>query len=107
MFFSICFCCQAWKYITWYIVEGATQLYEIYHDDIDLNELINECLHLKAHIIQLADDKKKNIPKLLQISHKKNLILVYPNIEIPLRIHTSTAVTNIVQLNAPFLAWVD
>lgn len=26
----------------------------IYYDDMDLNELINECLHLKAHIIQLC-----------------------------------------------------
>lgn len=76
------------------IVKGATQLNEIYYDDMDLNELINECLHLKAHIIQLADNKQKNVPKLLQILHEKNLISIYPNIEIALRIYTSTAVTN-------------
>ncbi|XP_060881953.1 uncharacterized protein LOC132953587 [Metopolophium dirhodum] len=76
------------------IVKGATQLNEIYYDDMDLNELINECLHLKAHIIQLADDKQNNVPKLLQILHEKNLISIYPNIEIALRIYTSTAVTN-------------
>jgi hypothetical protein len=44
------------------IVKGATQFNEIYYDDMDLNELINECLYLKAHIIQLADDKQKNVP---------------------------------------------
>jgi len=76
------------------IVKGATQLNEIYYDDMDLNELINECLHLKAHIIQLADDKQKNVPQLLQILYEKNLISIYPNIEIALRIYTSTAVTN-------------
>jgi hypothetical protein len=59
------------------IVKGATQLNEIYYDDMDLNELINECLHLKAHIIQLADDKQNNVPKLLQILHEKNLISIY------------------------------
>ncbi|CAI6348010.1 unnamed protein product [Macrosiphum euphorbiae] len=74
------------------IVKGATQLNEIYYDDMDLNELINECLHLKAHIIQLADDKQNNVPKLLQILHEKNLISIHPNIEIALRIYTSTAV---------------
>jgi len=51
------------------IVKGATQLNEIYYDDMDLNELINECLHLKVHIIQLADNKQNNVPKLLQIVH--------------------------------------
>ncbi|KAL4123354.1 hypothetical protein QTP88_015550 [Uroleucon formosanum] len=76
------------------IVKRATQLNELYYNDVDLNEFINEYLHLKAHIIQLADDKQKNVPKLLQILHEKNLISIYPNIEIALRIYKSTAVTN-------------
>ena len=76
------------------IVKGTTQLNEIYYDNMDLNELINECLHLNAHIIQLADDTQKNVPKLLQILHEKNLISIYPNIKIAFKIYTSTAVTN-------------
>jgi len=51
-------------------------------------------VYILKHKLQLVDYKKKNIPKLYQILHENNLILIYSNIEIALRIQTSTAVIN-------------
>jgi len=41
------------------ITIAATDLHKIYHYNIDLTELINKCLHLKSHLINIDNEEKK------------------------------------------------
>jgi hypothetical protein len=55
--------------------------------------IINEVLHLKAHIDVSSIGEKHNLLGLQIFLYEKDLTNIYPNIEIVLRIFTSTAVT--------------
>lgn len=76
------------------IRKSVKLLQNIYQNDVELNDFINEVLHLKAHVDVVSIGEKHNLLGLQTFLYEKDLTNIYPNIEIILRIFTCTAVTN-------------
>ncbi|XP_060877870.1 zinc finger MYM-type protein 1-like [Metopolophium dirhodum] len=76
------------------IKKSVELLQNIYKNDVEFNDFINEVSHLKAHVDLISIGGKHNLLSLQTFLYEKDLTNIYPNIEIILRIFTCTAVTN-------------
>lgn len=65
-------------------------LADVYHQDIDYNEMFNECLHLK----HMQNGINATVPTLYRQIVTENLKSIFPNIEIVSRIYLCMMVTN-------------
>lgn len=70
----------------------ALKLCEVYSQDIS-DDLVEEILHLKEYLA-LEDKKHVNINNMYNWIRDRNLLDIYPNIDIVLRIYKSMAVSN-------------
>lgn len=76
------------------IRKSAKLLQNIYKNDVEFIDFINEVLHLKAHVDVISKGEKHNLLRLQTFLYEKDFTNIYPNIEIVLHIFTCTAVTN-------------
>lgn len=79
------------------ISEKATELWKAYPNDLE-PLVVDECLHLKAFLGQTNSGEKESTDvSLIELSkfiRKEDIMDVYPNVEIALRMALSTPATN-------------
>jgi len=78
----------------WEIKQKSNNLWKIYQTDFDREDLQTELLHLKEHLIIKFGPETLSPLKLIQFIYENELKIVYPNVEIVLRIFVSTPATN-------------
>ena len=74
--------------------QRCEKLANAYHEDLDYNELLNECKQFKHYIVH--DEECKTLPDMYSKLISDKLKPVFPNVEIALRIFMCMMVTNCV-----------
>ena len=72
--------------------QRCEKLANAYHEDLDYNELLNECKHFKHYIVH--DEECTTLPDMYSKLISDKLKSVFPNVEIALRICMCMIVTN-------------
>ncbi|XP_013788300.1 zinc finger protein 862-like [Limulus polyphemus] len=72
--------------------QRCEKLANAYHEDLDYNELLNECKQFKHYIVH--DEEYKTLPDVYRKLIPDKLKSVFPNVEIALKIFICMMVTN-------------
>ena len=72
--------------------QRCEKLAKAYHEDLDYNELLNQCKQIKHYIVH--DEECKTLPDMYSKLISDKLKSVFPNVEIALRIFMCMMVTN-------------